>query len=220
MKGHQINQLKSLCILLLLSTQGFTQTAPLGKEVIQKFSEQMDKNETTQVSFTFTLDNRRDNITNSYIGELTLMGSKYFMELMGMEVYFDGTTKWQFIPEANEVTISTPTSVEGGLLDNPTHIFSNLEKNFKSRFIGEKVMNGVAIYEVDLYPEDISEPYSLIKLHFEKKSLNPVSILYQGRDGTNYIFEVTSYRINKRIEGTFFNFDPSKYSDIEIVDLR
>jgi outer membrane lipoprotein-sorting protein len=139
---------------------------------------------------------------------------------MGMEVYYDGTTKWQFIPDANEVTISVPTSLDGGFLDDPTQIFRDYEQDFKSRFIGEKVEKGVALYEVDLYPEDLSEPYSLIKIIFKKQNLDPISVKYQGKDGINYIIEVSKFKPNTNVKDDSFVFDPQKHRGIEVVDLR
>ena len=205
---------------MLICTSSIAQTAPLGKELIKSFSERMSKNETIEVDFTFTLDNRRENITDTHKGKLTLKGKMYYMQMMGMEVYYDGDTRWQFIPDVNEVTISRPTSLEGGFMDNPTQLFADYEKDFNSQFLGEKNIDGKAVYEVDLYPDDISVEYSLIRLQFEKQNLNPVSIRYQGKDGTNYIFDVNTFRSNRTIDNKLFTFDPTKHRDIEVVDLR
>lgn len=210
----------ALSCLLLASTSIWGQNAPLGKEVIRKFSERMAQNQTIHATFTFTLENLRENIRDSHQGSISLKGAKYILELMGMKVYFNGVTKWQFIPEANEVTISQPTSVEGGFFDDPTQIFRDYEKAFKSQFIGERVIGGKAIYEVDLYPEDISVPYSIIKIQFEKVTLNPVSIKYQGKDGNNYIIDIKTYRTNTPMSDQSFDFDPKAHRGIEIVDLR
>ncbi|MDY0254578.1 MAG: outer membrane lipoprotein carrier protein LolA [Tenuifilaceae bacterium] len=196
------------------------QSAPLGKDLIKSFSEKMQAYQTIQADFSFTLENLQEGFSDTHSGKLSFKGNKYSLDLMGMEVYFDGTTKWQFIPEANEVTISLPTTLDGGFLDDPTQIFRDYEQDFKSRFIGEKVEKGVALYEVDLYPEDLSEPYSLIKIIFKKKNLDPVSIKYQGKDGINYIIEVSKFTPNASVTDQDFVFNPQKHRGIEVVDLR
>lgn len=196
------------------------QSAPLGKDLIKSFSEKMQAYQTIQADFSFTLENLQEGFSDTHSGKLSFKGNKYSLDLMGMEVYYDGTTKWQFIPEANEVTISIPTTLDGGFLDDPTQIFRDYEQDFKSRFIGEKVEKGVALYEVDLYPEDLSEPYSLIKIIFKKQNLDPVSIKYQGKDGINYIIEVSKFTPNASVTDQDFVFNPQKHRGIEVVDLR
>ncbi len=198
----------------------FAQVAPLGKDVIKDFSVKLQAYKTIKATFTFTLENLQEGLTDTHEGSIALKGKNYLLDLMGMQVYFNGETKWQFIPEANEVTISQPTSVDGGFFDDPTQIFQDYEKDFKSKFVGEKVEGNRSIYEVDLYPVDLSVPYSIIKLHFDKRSLDPISIKYQGKDGNNYIIDIKNFEPDVAIEATEFVFDTSKYSGIEVVDLR
>jgi outer membrane lipoprotein carrier protein len=198
----------------------YPQAAPLGKDLVKSFSEKMQSYQTISADFSFTLQNLQEGITDTHKGELVFKGKKYKLSLMGLEVFFDGATKWQYIPEANEVTISKPTTLDGGFFDDPTLIFRNYEKDFNSRFIGEKVEKGVSLYEVDLYPEDLSMPYSIIKIVFKKQNLEPVSIKYQGKDGLNYIIEVKKFKANNPVKDEDFVFVPSKHKAIEIVDLR
>lgn len=198
----------------------FAQTAPLGKDLVKSFSEKMQSYQTIKAEFSFTLENLQEGFSDTHKGFLNFKGKKYKLELMGLEVYFDGSTKWQFIPEANEVTISVPTSLEGGFFDDPTQIFRDYEQDFKSKYMGEKIEKGVSYYEVDLYPEDISVQYSIIKLVFKKSSLEPVSIKYQGKDGINYIIDVKKFWSNTPIKDDEFVFNPSKHKGIEVVDLR
>lgn len=203
-----------------ISSSGFSQAAPLGKDLIKSFSEKMQSYQTIQADFSFTLENLQEGISDTHKGKLSFKGKKYFLDLMGMEVYFDGTTKWQFIPEANEVTISKPTSLEGGFFEDPTQIFSDYEKDYKSKFVGEKVEKGVSLYEVELYPEDISVQYTIIKIVFKKQNLEPLSIKYQGKDGINYIINVSRFKANTPVRDQEFTFDPSKHKKIEVIDLR
>lgn len=198
----------------------FAQTAPLGKDLVKSFSEKMQSYQTIKAEFSFTLENLQEGFSDTHKGFLNFKGKMYKLDLMGLEVYYNGSTKWQFIPEANEVTISVPTSLDGGFFDDPTQIFRDYEQDFKSKYMGEKIEKGVSYYEVDLYPEDISVQYSIIKLVFKKSNLEPVSIKYQGKDGINYIIDVKKFWSNTPIKDDEFVFNPSKHKGIEVVDLR
>jgi outer membrane lipoprotein-sorting protein len=186
-----ITQMKqiSVTIALLLSVSVFTvaQIAPLGKDLARQFSEKTQSYSSVEAKFLFTLENLQEGITDTHEGTLRFMGKKYSLDLMGMNLYFDGSTKWQFIPEVNEVTISQPTTLEGGFFDDPTKLFSDYGQEFNSKYIGEKHEKEGILYELELYPKDLSEPYSLIRVLLKKESLDPVLIKYQGKDGLNYI---------------------------------
>ncbi|MDD4383804.1 MAG: outer membrane lipoprotein carrier protein LolA [Bacteroidales bacterium] len=205
--------------VLVGSTMLFAQTAPLGKDLVKGFSEKMQAYESIKAEFTFTLENLQEGFSDTHKGNLKFKGKSYFLELMGMQVYFDGKTKWQYIPEANEVTISEPTSLDGGFFDDPTQIFRSYEQDFKSKFMGEKIEKKVSLYEVDLYPEDISVPYSIIKIIFKKQNLEPVSIKYQGKDGINYIIDVKAFSGNQNLKDNEFTFTPAEHKGIVIVDM-
>lgn len=207
-------------ILLVFQSSSFAQTAPLGKDLVKNFSERMLSYKSVVAQMDFTIENLQEEISETFQGTLKLRDERYFLELMEMQVYFNGKTKWQFIPSANEVTISEPSWLEGGFFENPTQIFRDYEKDFKSRFIGEKVINKEMMYEVDLYPEDISEPFSIIKITFKKENLEPVFIKYQGRDGVNYLIEIKQFKTTEALEDREFVFVPEKYKNIIVVDLR
>lgn len=207
-------------LVVCLSVTVFAQNAPLGKDVVNAFSVKMQNLTSLSAKFSFTLENVREKITDTHDGDILVKGKKYNLELMGMEAYYDGKTKWQYNKDANEVTISEPTMVEGGFFDDPTKLFKDYEKNFKSKYIGEKVEKGRYLYELELYPIDLKTPYSLLNLKFDKKTLEPVQIKYQGKDGNNYIIKVKNFRGNVAAKDDKFIFDPKKHKGIEVIDMR
>lgn len=207
-------------IVVCLSITVFGQNAPAGKDVVKEFSDKMQKLTSLSAKFSFTLENLQEKITDTHEGEIVVKGKKYDLELMGMEAFYDGETKWQFNKQANEVTISKPTVIEGGFLDDPTKLFKDYEKNFKSKYIGEKAEKNRIIYELELIPIDLKTPYSKLNLKFDKKTLEPVQIKYQGKDGNNYIIKVKVFRSNVPVRDERFTFDPKKHKGIEVIDMR
>ncbi len=208
--------LVSVCFSIAI----FAQSAPLGKDVVNSFSTKMQNLTSLSAKFSFTLENLKEKITDTHEGDIVVKGKRYNLGLMGMEAFYDGKTKWQFNKEANEVTISEPKILEGGFFDDPTKLFKDYEKNFKSKFIGEKNEKGRNIYELELYPIDLKTPYSKLNLKFDKKTLEPVQIKYQGKDGNNYIIKVKMFRSNVPVRDEKFFFDPKKHKGIEIIDMR
>ena len=198
----------------------FAQENPDATQAVKDFSQKMQTVKTINASFTFTLENLQEKITDTHQGKIIAKGNKYFLEMMGMEIYFDGTTKWQYIKEANEVTISKQTTNDGGFLDDPSKLFKDYDKNFKSKFIGEHKDKNRTIYELDFFPKDLNLPYSAVKLQFDRNSLEPVLIRYQGKDGNNYIIKVKTFKSNLPVRDERFTFEPQKHKGIEIIDMR
>jgi len=203
-----------------LSLSIYAQNAPLGKDIVNKFSVKMQNLTSLSAKFTFTLENLKEKITDTHEGDIVVKGKKYDLELMGMEAFYDGKTKWQYNKEANEVTISEPTVLEGGFFDDPTKLFKDYEKNYKSKYIGERVEKGKYIYELELYPIDLNTPYSKLNLTFDKRTLEPVQIKYQGKDGNNYIIKVKIFKSNVPVRDERFTFETKKHKGIEIIDMR
>lgn len=208
--------LLSICFAMAINAQN----APQGKDVVKEFSVKMQNLTSLLAKFSFTLENLQEKITDTHDGDIVVKGKKYNLELMGMDSYFDGTTKWQYNKEANEVTISKPTINEGGFLDDPTKLFKDYEKNFKIKYVGEVAERNRVIYELELFPLDLKTPYSKLTLKFDRRTLEPVMIRYQGKDGNNYIIKVKVFRSNVPIRDERFNFDPKKHKGIEIIDMR
>ncbi len=198
----------------------FAQENPDATQAVKDFSQKMQTVKTINASFTFTLENLQEKITDTHQGKIIAKGNKYFLEMMGMEIYFDGTTKWQYIKEANEVTVSKQTTNDGGFLDDPSKLFKDYDKNFKSKFIGEHKDKNRTIYELDFFPKDLNLPYSAVKLQFDRNTLEPVLIRYQGKDGNNYIIKVKTFKSNLPVRDERFTFEPQKHKGIEIIDMR
>ncbi len=196
------------------------QENPEATQAVKDFSLKMQTVKTINATFTFTLENLQEKITDTHQGKIIAKGNKYLLEMMGMEVYFDGITKWQYIKEANEVTISKQTTTDGGFLDDPSKLFKDYDKNFKSKFIGEHKEKNRTIYELDFFPKDLNLPYSAVKLQFDKNSLEPVLIRYQGKDGNNYIIKVKTFKSNLPVRDDRFTFEPQKHKGIEVIDIR
>jgi len=198
----------------------FAQENPDATQAVKDFSQKMQTVKTINATFTFTLENLQEKITDTHQGKIIAKGNKYILEMMGMEIYFDGITKWQYIKEANEVTISKQTTSDGGFLDDPSKLFKDYDKNFKSKFIGEHKDKNRTIYELDFFPKDLNLPYSAVKLQFDRNSLEPVLIRYQGKDGNNYIIKVKTFKSNLPVRDDRFTFEPQKHKGIEVIDMR
>jgi len=209
-----------LVIFTLISTSAVAQESQDAPQAFRDFSSKMLSYSSIHADFGFTIENLKEKVSDTQQGEILIKGNKYLLKIMGMEVYFDGSTKWQYIGEANEVTISTSGGEPGSPLDDPAGFFSDYESRFKTRFVSETMVKNRMLVEMDFYPKALDSPYVSVKLKFDKVSLEPVFIRYQGKDGTNYIVNINKFKINIPAPDSTFTFDVSAHKGIEVVDLR
>lgn len=192
-----------------------------GTKIAQKLSQKIQGAQSVSCTFSFTLENLEQKHTSTFPGSIDFKGKHYVLNLMGMETRFDGHTKWQYIADANEVTISTPEATGSDeFWDNPVAVFSQYDKDFKSKLRGELKVKDRTVYDLAFYPRNLNLPYSAITLHVDKQTLTPVMLKYHGKDGNNYIIGVEQFKLNKPMPDDLFRFDPSKHKGIEVVDLR
>ena len=70
----------------------------------------------------------------------------------------------------NEVTITEPEIQPGDFMSNPTSFFTSYKNDFKYRYVRETVKNGQACHEIDLFPKNLNQPYSRIKVFVNKQT--------------------------------------------------
>ena len=212
-------------VLFLLATGILTsvivkaQDADKAKEILDKVSEKTKSFKTIKADFSFTLENLQEDITETYDGSIKIKGNKYAIDLMDAKTYFDGKTLYTFMPETEEVNVSEPDENEDGTI-NPAKIFSLYESGFKYRFIGEPVIDGKTLYEIDLYPESRDKPFSRIKLFIYKDNLTLESLKQMGKDGNNYIIKVKKFQNDLPFDDSEFTFNASAHPDVEVIDMR
>ena len=197
----------------------YEQNTKKAKEILDKVSAKTKSYNTISADFTFSMENLQEEISETNEGKILIKGDKYKVTLMGVDTYFDGKTIYTFLKEAEEVNITEPDPEDEETL-NPATIFTIYDKGFKYRYVGEGTENGKTFYEIDLYPENRDKPYSRIKLRILKDELTLYSLRQVGKDGNNYTVVVNSMKTNIPLDDSDFVFDPAKYPDVDVIDMR
>ena len=202
--------------VIFLGTTVYAQQDPEAKKILDKLSEKTKSHKTISAEFKVTFQNIKDNIQNTSEGSIIIKSDKYVLKFMGNESYFNGVSLWSYLPDVNEVNISEPEPDDEDIFNNPRQLFTIYESNYKYQLIN--LENEFAI--VDLYPTNLNEDFSRIRLQIntEKYFLSSATIF--GKDGSHYTIEIKNYETNKDFDDSFFEFTPDNYPDIEIIDLR
>ena len=171
-----------------------------------------------KAGFTFTLENLVDSIKEDQKGTLHLMGSKYKLELSGQQVISDSKTVWTYLPEANEVTISTVEPGEEGL--SPEKIFHFYEEGMLCRLQKDEKLNGKTVQVIDMTPTKGDRSYFRVMLWVDKTDRQIMRSRIFEKAGNRYTYEINNFEPNLNLTDSFFAFETAKHPGVEVVDLR
>ncbi|MDR1225380.1 MAG: outer membrane lipoprotein carrier protein LolA [Prevotellaceae bacterium] len=210
----------AISLLLISSATMFAQNMST-KKLVKTFSQQMQEYKALEVHFSYVLNNTAENIHDSQIGKALMSNGMYRLDIGSSVIYSNGATRWTYIKNANEVSISTPNPIEDGILGNPTALFIIDENDYKYKLLTEITAKDVTKVEVELTPKDATKtPYKSIILGLNKATAAPISIKYFGTDGNNLNIAIAKFNANVKPSTNDFVFDITKYPGVEVVDMR
>lgn len=213
-----------LIVIGIISLNAFSQDYMVqdsaAKVILDRVSEKLADFSTILADFELIIDNRMEDLHSKSKGSIQIKGDKYYMESMGSQVYFDGTTMWSYMTDINEVSITEPESEDSDFVDNPALIFTFYNRDFKYRLIGEANVDHMWMYEIDLYPKNRNQPYSKFKLFVNKKNDMLYMVKAVSKDAIDYTIFIMNTKFDIPIEDKQFTFKIESHPEVEIIDMR
>ena len=201
---------------ILLTLNIIAQTDQKAVSILDKFSSTATSAPSVSMKFILVNINLAENSTDTLTGSIILSKDSYRLDLPDNIIWFNGETSWSYLPAEQEVTITKPDKKDNSFQSRPSSIFTMYKKGFKSRLIEEKQDS----YIIDLYPEDIKNELIRVRLTIAKSSMNLKTLEYKRRDGVTLTLIVRDYNLKQVAEPGIFRFNPEKYKDAEIIDMR
>jgi outer membrane lipoprotein-sorting protein len=192
------------------------QQDPDALKILDQFSETAQKAPSVSMKFSLITNNQMEKTTDTLHGNIILSKDKYRLELPDNTIWFNGTTSWSYLPAEKEVTITRPDKKDNSFQSRPSAIFSIYKNGYKTRLIEETSKS----YLIDLYPEDIKSDLIRIRLTIGKPLTNLIRLEYKKKDGVIITLLVKDYNLQNKPAQDEFTFQPSKFKDVEINDIR
>jgi len=216
-----MKRLTIVMAVLMIAANLMAQQDPKAKEVLDKLSQTTKSYKTIQIDFSFTLENKKNNVNQTNEGVVALKGKSYrlHMPVFSMDIFCDGTTIWSYLTEAKECNITGVEEDQEGSL-NPANIFTIYEKGFNYSYIGEENQAGKVVHVLDLFPVDKKKEFVKVRLYIDKVKNQISKAQIFNKDGNTYILVLKSMKTNVEMKDDYFKFDKSKYPGVEINDMR
>ena len=214
-------------LLALFSISGFSQNSvknpgtndPAARKILDGVTAKFKTYNTVKADFVLQIENAAGKIQGTKKGTAYMKGNQYKVELTDQEIFCNAQKIWTYDKNANEVQVSKFDP--GGDSFTPQKIFTNFyEKDFLYKLNGEKKDGGKTLQEIELTPTDKNKAFFKVLVFVDKTTKNIVSTRLFEKNGNRYLYKVTSFIPNTKIDNSFFVFNTAKHPDVEVIDLQ
>ena len=181
-------------------------------EVLNQMSDKYKKMNGFTSSFTYSMNNLSENITDSFEGTISVKDEKYILFIEGQKIINDSKTVWTYLEDLNEVTISEfdPTEQEISL----NNIFEIYKEGFTHKNIGEKD----DLLNIEIYPDSDEKSYFKILFKINKSNLLESFTVFD-KSNSLFIYTINNF-IEEDLDLSLFTFIEKNYPGIEVIDFR
>lgn len=205
---------------LLLTITSTAQEDAKSKAIVDRLMTQAKTWTSFEADFSSRLQSAKDKLDVKQEGNMKVKGKKFRLVLDKNTIINDGTTLYTYSSETNEVTLSDPAEMDQEL--DPSRLFTQYEKGFKSQFVEEKAdAAGVMTQVVKLFPLDAAKKaYHTVVLTVDKAKGEPRSVQVLYKDGNVVTYNLKKFTANPALADPLFVFDKAKHPGVEVNDMR
>ena len=216
----QFRSISLSLLMFMMILQAFPQQDTKAEPYLQAVSEQFDMEEGYLLQMDYI---REDIMRETYAegeGTIWMKGLSYKIVVDEFIVYYDGEKLYSQNTENEEVYVSVPDPNQAGYLQAvPIRIIKSYEQDFKYMYIGISPFRGKERVEIQLYPNDVSGPYSMLKMFINPHSLKLEAFQLKHKEGIVYTMILSEITGNQLFEDSLFKFDPLLFPETEIIEL-
>ena len=198
----------------------FGQQDSRAERYLQAVSDQFDMNTPYLIRMDYIREDLMQETSGEGSGVIWMKGLKYKIVVDEYIVYYNGKKLYSQNTETEEVYVSEPDPDQPGYLQAvPIRIIKSYALDFKYRYMGNTSFMGKDRVEIQLYPKDITGPYSLMKMLINPGSLKLEAIQLKHKEGILYTMIISEKKEHPSLDEQSFEFDPAAYPNTEIIEL-
>jgi len=206
---------KIILLFFLLGINSFTSISQEDKvalDLLNSMSDKYKKMNGFTSSFTYSMKNLTEDITDSFTGRISVKDDNYILYIEGQKIINDSKTVWTYLEELNEVTISDFDPSEQDISIN--NVFEVYKDAYNHKFIS----NVEGVSTVEIYPEDETKSYFKILFKIFDNNLLSSFTVYD-KSNSIFIYSIDDF-LEEELDNQLFTFDLEKYPNIEVIDFR
>jgi outer membrane lipoprotein carrier protein len=210
-----IKKLIQIVVILIATTFNTNAQDAKAKTILDAVSANLKTMKSMKANFSLNISKTKETKT----GTVSMKGTKYFVSVgKTQEIYCDSKTIYTYNKTAKECTLNDFDPNENTF--TPTKLFSNFyDKEFKSKFIGEKKVGNVTVNVIELVPTKAKQ-FTKVEITVDKVKNIILSGKIFEKNGNIMSYTISNLQMNPALADNIFVFDAKKYPGVEIVDIR
>lgn len=208
--------MKNIFILcFFIATSSFAQGFEQAKNLLDQVSNEIKNKENIRFAFSYSLENKKEQIRQEMEGNITLSGEQYKLNFLDAIQLFDGKKIYTIVPENEEITISFPED-EDDISVNPSKLLRFYQTGYAYEWDIEQRVMGRNIQFIKLLPTETTNEINYLLLGIDVDRLEIYRVIEIGENGTRTTLTLGSQEYNISLPPDFFEFNALKYPNYYI----
>jgi len=207
MKKHFLLTISILTLAVGLKAQD-------AEQVFKSAVDKLKAYNNIEIAFDYKMINAEAGINETMTGSGFMQGDAYKINVAGQDMTCDGKTLWTYLPDSEEVMISSVEGDEGG---SPLAIINAYYDNINAKFLD----NGSADKKrIEVTPKAKDDNFSKMIVVLDSKTLNLKEVHVFDNNGSEFVYIISKFVTNQTLPAGFFTFKAEDHPDAEIIDMR
>ncbi|MAU58397.1 MAG: hypothetical protein CMC33_01900 [Flavobacteriaceae bacterium] len=195
---------------LLINNSIYCQSSEDAKKILDDVSKKISSFENISFDFTYSLNNKEEQIKQETNGNVTVSGNKYKLNYLGSTQIFDGEKTYTIIPENEEITISQSDD-ENEVSINPSKLLTFYKSGYSySMDIKQKHLDK-SIQFIKLIPIEKNSDLKYLLLGIDIDSKDIFRLIEIGKNQTTTTLTINNQKTNMLLNNSFFSINLKNY---------
>ncbi len=193
----------------------WTQTPIEAQNLLELASKQMESYENIEFEFSYTLNNRMEQINQESSGKVTIAQDKYKLKFLDAIQLFDGKALYTIVPENEEITITQANDDEDFGI-NPKELLKFHKKGYDYHWDISQRVKGKNIQFVKLIPTKEDGDIVSLLLGIDTQKNHLYKLIEVGENGTVTTLTINQIKVDGSLSENFFVFNQDDYPNYYI----
>ena len=193
----------------------WTQTPIEAQNLLELASKQMESYENIEFEFSYTLNNRIEQINQESSGKVTIAQDKYKLKFLDAIQLFDGKALYTIVPENEEITITQANDDEDFGI-NPKELLKFHKKGYDYHWDISQRVKGKNIQFVKLIPTKEDGDIVSLLLGIDTQKNHLYKLIEVGENGTVTTLTINQIKVDGSLSENFFVFNQDDYPNYYI----
>lgn len=204
---------------LFIITLSYAQGSSKSKSILDNVSQQYQKSEGIKIIFTINTKEIDGAQYEPQPGTAFVKGDKFKLVLPYATTWFDGTTQWVLLKDANEVNINNPAEKDLASI-SPIALLNMYKRGYILKEPISKSLNGQDVFVIEMTTVQKFQEIKNISIAINKKTNAITELSFFTNNNIESRLRISEFTINEKYPDELFSFNKLNHPGVEIIDLR